>query len=204
MAQERDGTAAWLRRCFPMGYNRLHVRLRLLLTLCAALAIGMSLSAACRAEELPASGKNTPETRAAEKARHHEPDFSAKKRLGKASFYAKQFAGRTMADGAPMDPAGDNAASKTLPLGTTARVTNLDTGKSAIVRIQDRGPYVPGRIVDLSPATARRIGITERKGVALVVVAPIVVPQPDGKMKLGAAAYESLREAATDTRTVQR
>jgi rare lipoprotein A len=158
----------------------------------------------CRAGESPGESlKNTPQTRAAEKVKQHEPDFSAKKRMGTASFYAKQFVGRTMADGAPMDPEGDNAASKTLPLGTTAKVTNLETGKSAVVTIQDRGPYVPGRIVDLSPATAREIGISRRKGVALVVVAPIAVPQPDGKVKLGAAAYESLREGA-DTRTAQR
>jgi len=153
----------------------------------------------CHAEEPPGQSlKNTPETRAAEKVKHHEPDFSAKKRMGQASFYAKQFSGKTMADGAPMDPHGDNAASKTLPLGTTAKVTNLETGKSAVVTIQDRGPYVPGRIVDLSPSTAREIGITQRKGVALVVVAPIAVPQPDGKVRLGAAAYE------TDTRTARR
>ncbi|MBV8806446.1 MAG: hypothetical protein JO042_15425, partial [Sinobacteraceae bacterium] len=53
---------------------------------------------------------------------------------------------------------------------------------------------VPGRIVDLSPKTARQIGITRRKGVAPVVVAPIVVPQPDGGIKLGEAARERLRE----------
>lgn len=124
--------------------------------------------------------------------------------MGTASFYANEFAGKRMANGTPMDPRGDNAASKTLPLGTTAKVTNLETGRSAVVTIQDRGPYVPGRIVDLSPATARQIGITQRKGVARVVVAPIAVPQPGGKIKLGAAAYEPLREAAADTRTVQR
>jgi rare lipoprotein A len=193
-----------------MDTNGLHARLRsrqwLPLALCAALAMVGGFSHRCGAEEPPPaqSFKNTPETRAAEKAKHHEPDFSARKRMGKASFYAKQFAGKPMADGAPMDPGGDNAASKTLPLGTVAKVTNLETGKSAVVTIQDRGPYVPGRIVDLSPATARQIGISQRKGVALVVVAPIAVPQPDGKVKLGAAAYESLREAALDTRTVQR
>jgi rare lipoprotein A len=192
-----------------MGNNELHrwfgSRQWLPLALCAAVAMSAGLSPHCRAEESPGQSlKNTPETRAAEKTKHHQPDFTARKRMGTASFYAKQFAGRPMADGAPMDPGGVNAASKTLPLGTTAKVTNLETGKSAVVTIQDRGPYVPGRIVDLSPATARQIGITERKGVALVVVAPIAVPQPDGKVKLGAAAYEALREAATDTRTVQR
>jgi len=117
-------------------------------------------------------------------------DLSGRKRVGKASFYAKQFSGKPMANGAPMDPHGDNAASRTLPLGTTAKVTNVETGKSAVVTIQDRGPYVDGRIVDLSPDTAMKIGITPRKGVAKVVVAPIAVPLPDGRVKVGAAAYE--------------
>jgi rare lipoprotein A len=160
-----------------------------------------------------ASSKNTQATRDAEKVKHHVPDFSAKKRLGKASFYANDFAGKKMADGAVMDPHGDNAASKTLPLGTTAKVTNLETGKSAVVTIQDRGPYVPGRIVDLSPETAKEIGISHKKGVALVVVAPIAVPQPDGGVKLGTAAHEpvekttvtkEIRDVSLDTRVVQR
>jgi rare lipoprotein A len=116
------------------------------------------------------------------------PDLSARQRRGKASYYAREFFGRPMADGAPMDPGGQNAASRTLPLGTVAKVTNVDTGKSAIVRIEDRGPYIKGRIVDLSPATARKIGITPRLGVAKVVVAPIAVPLPDGSVKLGPAA----------------
>jgi len=146
---------------------------------------------------------NTAQTRSEEKGRHREADLSGRKRVGAASFYAKQFDGKTMANGTPMDPHSDNAASKTLPLGTTARVTNVETGKSAVVTIQDRGPYVPGRIVDLSPATAHKIGISKRAGVAKVVVAPIAVPLPDGKIKLGAAAYEEtpIREAAADTQS---
>jgi rare lipoprotein A len=113
------------------------------------------------------------------------PDLTGRTRLGKASFYAASFSHREMADGSKMNPRGDNAASKTLPLGTTAKVTNLATGQTAIVQIEDRGPYVKGRIVDLSPATARKIGITRRLGVAPVKVAPIIVPQPDGTMKFG-------------------
>ena len=128
-------------------------------------------------------------------------DHTGKKRVGKASFYAGFFAGRKMADGTPMDPHDDNAASKTLPLGTTARVTNLDTGKSAVVTIQDRGPYVPGRIVDLSPSTAKQIGITPKIGVAPVEVAPIAVPLPDGRVKAGEGAREGADEA---TRTAER
>jgi rare lipoprotein A len=115
-------------------------------------------------------------------------DRSGRKQVGKASYYARKFAGRKMADGTPMKPHGDNAASKTLPLGTTARVTNLETGKSATVTVRDRGPYVPGRIIDLSPSTAREIGITPREGIAPVEVAPIEVPLADGGSKAGAGA----------------
>ncbi len=117
-------------------------------------------------------------------------DRSGGKRFGKASFYADFFAGRKMADGKVMDPQTNNAASRTLPLGTTAKVTNLETGKSAVVTIEDRGPYVDGRIVDLSPATAQKIGITRREGIAKVEVTPIAVPMPDGRIKLGAAASD--------------
>jgi rare lipoprotein A len=119
-------------------------------------------------------------------------DRTGKKRVGKASFYAHMFAGRKMADGRLMDPQNDNAASRTLPLGTTAKVTNLETGKSAFVTIQDRGPYVDGRIVDLSPSTAQEIGISRRQGVARVEVSPLAVPLPNGGIKLGAAGQATL------------
>lgn len=115
------------------------------------------------------------------------PDLSGHKRVGEASVYAKKFNGKKMANGARMNPHGDNAASKTLPLGTTARVTNLETGQSAKVTIQDRGPYAKDRIVDLSPATARKIGIGQDDGVAKVKVDPIAVPMPDGSVKPGVA-----------------
>jgi rare lipoprotein A len=126
------------------------------------------------------------------------PDLSARKRRGKASYYARQFFGKSMADGAPMNPHGANAASRTLPLGTVAKVTNISTGKSAIVKIEDRGPYIKGRIVDLSPSTARKIGITRRIGVAKVVVAPIAVPLPNGRIKRGPVEqHRELRRAAS-------
>jgi rare lipoprotein A len=115
-------------------------------------------------------------------------DLSGHKRVGKASVYAKRFAGHKMADGAPMQPQGDNAASKTLPIGTTAKVTNVETGASAVVKIEDRGPYVKGRIVDLSPSTAQKIGIDSKDGVGRVSVEPIAVPLPNGETKAGVAA----------------
>lgn len=130
-------------------------------------------------------------------AKGHKLDHSGRPQVGKASFYAPMFNGRKMADGSPMDPKDDNAASKTLPLGTKARVTNLETGKSAVVTIQDRGPYVDGRIVDLSPATAEKIGLSKQEGLAPVVVAPITVPQPDGSIRAGAGADP---EVAANTR----
>jgi rare lipoprotein A len=127
-----------------------------------------------------------------ESARTEKPaiDRSGRQRYGKASFYADRFGGRKMADGRRMDLHGDNAASRTLPLGTTAKVTNLETGKSTVVTIQDRGPYVDGRIVDLSPSTAEKIGLTRKEGIAKVAVSPIAVPMPDGRIKLGAAATD--------------
>ena len=98
--------------------------------------------------------------------------------VGKASIYAKKFAHRKMADGRPMNPDKDNAAHKTLPLGTRALVRNLETGKSAVVTIQDRGPYVRGRIVDLSPATAEKIGLEKKDGLAVVELTPLDEPGP--------------------------
>ena len=117
-------------------------------------------------------------------------DLSGHKRVGKASIYAKRLAGHKMADGAPMQVEGDNAASKTLPIGTTAKVTNVKTGASAVVKIEDRGPYVKGRIVDLSPSTAKKIGIDPKAGVGKVSVEPIAVPLPNGEVKAGVAAND--------------
>jgi rare lipoprotein A len=104
------------------------------------------------------------------------PHKQPKVQIGKASIYAKKFANRKMANGRRMDPNQNNAAHKTLPLGTRALVRNLETGKSAIVTIEDRGPHIPGRIVDLSPATAEEIGLERKQGLARVEVVPLEVP----------------------------
>ncbi len=119
------------------------------------------------------------------------PDLSGRRHVGGASVYSEKLAGKEMADGSQLDPAGSAAASRTLPLGTRAKVTNLKTGQSAVVTIKDRGPYVRHRIVDLSPATASKIGISPEQGVATVAVAPIVVPLPGGKTKAGIAAGDT-------------
>jgi rare lipoprotein A len=95
-----------------------------------------------------------------------------------------------MADGTPMNPQSNVAASKTLPLGTKAQVTNLENGKTDTVEIRDRGPYVKNRIVDVSPKTADKLGLKEN-GTAPVEVKPIEVSQPDGSVKPGTGAADS-------------
>jgi peptidoglycan lytic transglycosylase len=154
----------------------------------------VAVAAGCKphygAEASDSSRGKTP-PRIATAATRPQPDLSGRTRFGDASFYAKKFAGREMADGGKMDPLGNNAASKTLPLGTRAKVTNIGTGQSAIVTIRDRGPYVKGRIVDLSPSTAHKIGITQENGIAKVKVTPISVPLPDGSTKPGIETPDS-------------
>ena len=88
---------------------------------------------------------------------------------GVASWYGPGFAGRTTSNGEVFDPAQLTAAHRTLPFGTRVRVTNLETGSSVEVRINDRGPFKADRIIDLSRAAAERIGMIG-SGVATVRV----------------------------------
>jgi rare lipoprotein A len=126
----------------------------------------------------PAAGKS---------AKKQGLDHSGKTHKGRASYYAGKFNGRKMADGTRYNPNSNAAASKTLPLGTRARVTNLETGKSDVVEVRDRGPYVPGRIMDVTPKVADKLEM-KKDGVAPVEVKPIEVPQPDGSVKPGSGA----------------
>lgn len=96
----------------------------------------------------------------------------APQQVGEASYYGPEFNGRRTASGERFDPHSNIAASRDLPLGTTARVTNLENGRSAQVRVQDRGPYARGRIIDVSPATARQLGM-HHQGTAQVAVQPL-------------------------------
>lgn len=94
---------------------------------------------------------------------------------GQASYYGPEFTGRRTASGERFDPNSNIAAHRTLPLGTVARVTNLQNGRSEVVRIADRGPYIRGRIVDLSPHTADRLGM-RHQGVAPVALTLLRLP----------------------------
>ncbi len=77
---------------------------------------------------------------------------------GVSSFYAEDFHGKLTANGEIYDMYGLTAAHKTLPLNTVARVTNMENDKSIILRINDRGPYVAGRILDCSYGAAKKLG----------------------------------------------
>jgi rare lipoprotein A len=79
---------------------------------------------------------------------------------GKASYYAKFFHGRKTASGERFDTQDLTAAHKSLPFGTMVEVTNLSNRKKCIVKINDRGPFKPGRIIDLTQAAAKRLGMT--------------------------------------------
>lgn len=89
--------------------------------------------------------------------------------MGTASWYGPGFHGRKTASGEIFNQHKLTAAHKTLPLGTKARVTDVDTGKSVQVTINDRGPYVKRRVIDLSKAAADRLGIT-RDGITTVTI----------------------------------
>jgi rare lipoprotein A len=157
-----------------------------ILAIFALSSSGVALAASDKPAALQAATQHT--QKVVKPTARKKLDHSGKRRVGKASFYAPMFVGRPMANGKPMRANDDNAASRTLPLGTTAKVTNLESGRSTVVTIEDRGPYVDGRIVDLSPGSARDIGLSRRQGIAPVEVAPIAVPQPDGSVKPGDGA----------------
>jgi rare lipoprotein A len=94
---------------------------------------------------------------------------------GEASFYGPGFHGKKTATGEKFDQNKNTAAHPTLPLGTEATVTNLDTGASVDVKINDRGPYVKGRDIDLSKGAAKELGMT-KDGVAPVKIEAKVPP----------------------------
>ncbi|MDT3381045.1 septal ring lytic transglycosylase RlpA family protein [Labrys neptuniae] len=79
--------------------------------------------------------------------------------LGTASFYGRELKGHRTANGERFNPAGLTAAHRTLPFGTTLRVTNLRNHKSVVVRVTDRGPHKRGRLIDLSYGAAKAVGM---------------------------------------------
>ncbi|WP_211257460.1 septal ring lytic transglycosylase RlpA family protein [Muricoccus aerilatus] len=118
------------------------------------------------------TGRRARQARAQERRSTIRRGHAAVTQRGHASIYASSLAGRRMADGGRFDPRSDSVASRTLPLGARARVTNLRNGRSAIVHVRDRGPHARHRILDVSPGVATRLGMG-RTGTAPVAVTPL-------------------------------
>jgi rare lipoprotein A len=122
-------------------------------------------------------------------------DLGTKQR-GIASWYGEDFHGWLTANGEPYDMHEMTGAHRTLPFGTVVRVTNVENGRSALVRINDRGPYVNGRIIDLSYAAGRTL---ELLGAGVAAVQLEVVGQPGAPFLDGPMAV-TVRVASTPVR----
>ncbi|HYE00559.1 MAG TPA: septal ring lytic transglycosylase RlpA family protein [Alphaproteobacteria bacterium] len=112
---------------------------------------------------------------------------------GEASYYGPGFHGRKTASGERFDQNAPTAASRDLPLGTRATVQNLENGREVEVRINDRGPYAQGRIIDLSKGAAQQLGMT-KDGEAQVRVEAKPSDQPTAKARQEVA--ETIQETA--------
>jgi rare lipoprotein A len=110
-----------------------------------------------------------PETVAAKRT---APKAARGGQIGMASFYANKFQGRRTASGEVYRHGALTAAHRSLAFGRKARVTSLSSGRSVVVRINDRGPFVRGRVIDVSLSAARQLGMTSR-GIARVRVDPL-------------------------------
>src|SRR5215470_6142245 len=139
--------------------------MRRVLSLGLAIALTASLGAA------PVENSNSGSSRQTKQQKPYQ--------VGKASWYGKSFAGRDTASGEPYDMFRFTAAHKTLPLGTVVKVTELKTGRWVIVRINDRGPMVPGRIIDLSYGAGQMLGL---RGHGVTTVRLDLVPAGQERM----------------------
>lgn len=134
---------------------------------------------------------------------HRTTPFDEGKGLqGIASWYGPGFHGKTSASGEPYDMWQFTAAHRSLPFGTTVRVQSLENGKSVIVRINDRGPFIRGRIIDLSYAAARELAMIGKgtDNVILTIVSPETSEAGDPKPPrfwVQAGSFHSLTEAVS-------
>jgi rare lipoprotein A len=142
----------------------------MVLILATALLAGTALG---HAEEPPAK----------KKAPYHPQTERLVQRQGKASYYDDSFQGKKTATGEKFSQEKMTAASKDLPLGSRVTVTNKENGKSVNVEVNDRGPHVKGRVIDLSRKAATEIGITRKEGLAPVKVQARPSSQPTEELK---------------------
>lgn len=103
---------------------------------------------------------------------------------GVASFYHDKFHGRKTASGQTYNKHVLSAAHRTLPLGSKVRVTDTSSGKSIVVKVNDRGPFVKGRIIDLSRSAAQELGMI-KKGLTRVEVEVLSVPKSQSRSSRG-------------------
>jgi rare lipoprotein A len=123
----------------------------------------MRTSAALAPEQLaPRSAPPVPPAPVAQNHHHHFLGLHSNPLRGLASWYGAVWNGRKTASGETFDETKLTAAHKTLPLGTLVRVTNLDSMRSVIVKINDRGTLAPNRVIDLSSAAAQELGMLEK------------------------------------------
>jgi rare lipoprotein A len=204
------------------SYYRWHLRSIIATTVLAVLALQ-----ACSTfdwngtKSAPASASRTPEQRS---SRGNPPfyevfgeryyvlatSFNYKER-GVASWYGKKFHGKPTSSGQIYDMHEMTAAHKTLPLPTTVRVTNLRNGKSIVVLVNDRGPFVDNRIIDLSYVAATQLDMVS-SGTALVEVetltteaqlsTPVIAEVAEPELK-GSSSVSPIPTAAADTVTVE-
>ena len=123
-----------------------------------ALVLSVLVAAVGVPIEADAGGQRPTTTAKANKANKTNKAKNVKK-VGKASWYGPRFRGKRTASGERFNPKKLTAAHRRLPLGTRVRVTNLENGKTVRVRINDRGPYHGGRIIDLSRAAAQHLSM---------------------------------------------
>ncbi len=116
---------------------------------------------------------------------------------GEASWYGQDFHGKPTASGEPYDMWAHTAAHRELPFGSMVKVTHLDTGAATVVRINDRGPFAHGRIIDLSLAAARDLGL-DRTGTGRVRIEVVGgAPAQAGTYFLQVASFENRANADT-------
>lgn len=135
----------------------------------AALFSGCATTSQLDAKKHPAK-ESTPLTY---DAKNYRVDTKTKPQVGNASYYAKCFHGRRTSSGEMCDTRLYTAAHRTWPFGTIVRVTMVKTGKSVLVKINDRGPHTKSRVIDLSVAAAKQLGLIG-PGVAKVKVEKLV------------------------------
>ena len=142
---------------------------------CILFGLAVTLSACTASPSYPSPRTEPPPPNRAVNLPPSRVSTEGAYQIGLASYYAHKFHGRQTANGEIFDMYGLSAAHRELPLGTVIRVTHLGNGRSLELRVNDRGPFIPGRILDLSLGAAQRLQMVD-EGVAEVRIDIIKEP----------------------------